>query len=70
MASLRRRARPLFQFVDDLLDGDGSAEAYGIEETRRLADEAAARAQSRLDSIPADTSVLAEIVADLAARTA
>ena len=61
---------PLFQLVDDLLDGDGYAEAYGIEETRRLADEAAARAQGRLEAIPADTSVLAAIVTGLAARTA
>jgi geranylgeranyl diphosphate synthase, type II len=60
----------LFQIVDDLLDGDGYAEAYGADGARRLADEAAARAQARLDDIPADTSVLAEIVASLAARTA
>ncbi|MGZ8783478.1 MAG: hypothetical protein ACXWZB_08280, partial [Gaiellaceae bacterium] len=60
----------LFQIVDDLLDGDGYAEAHGVEETRRLADEAGARAQTRLDLIPADTSVLSAIVADLAARTA
>jgi geranylgeranyl diphosphate synthase, type II len=60
----------LFQIVDDLLDGDGYAEAYGADGARRLADEAAARAQARLDEIPADTSVLAEIVASLAARTA
>ena len=61
---------PLFQLVDDLLDGDGSAEAYGVDETRRLADEAAARARARLHAISADTAVLAEIVAGLAARTA
>jgi geranylgeranyl pyrophosphate synthase len=60
----------LFQIVDDLLDGDGYAERHGQEETRRLADESAARAQARLDEIPADTSVLAEIVSSLAARTA
>jgi geranylgeranyl diphosphate synthase, type II len=60
----------LFQIVDDLLDGDGYAEAYGADGARRLADEAAARAQARLDEIPADTTVLAEIVASLAARTA
>jgi geranylgeranyl diphosphate synthase, type II len=61
---------PLFQLVDDLLDGDGCVEAYGVEETRRLADAAAGRAQGRLEAIPADTSVLAEIVTGLAARTA
>jgi geranylgeranyl diphosphate synthase type II len=60
----------LFQIVDDLLDGDGYAEAYGADEARRLADQAAQRAHERLDAIPADTSVLAEIVASLAARTA
>lgn len=60
----------LFQLVDDLLDGDGYAEEHGVEETRRLADEAAARAQERLEAIAADTSMLAEIVAGLAARTA
>ena len=60
----------LFQIVDDLLDGDGYAELHGVEEARRLADEAAERAAQRLEAIPADTSVLAEIVASLAARTA
>jgi geranylgeranyl diphosphate synthase type II len=59
----------LFQIVDDLLDGDGYVDVFGIEEARRLADDAAIRAQARLDAIPADTSVLAEIVASLAART-
>jgi geranylgeranyl pyrophosphate synthase len=60
----------LFQAIDDVLDGDGYAAAHGVEEARRLADEAAGRAQARLDAIPADTTVLAEIVAGLAARTA
>ena len=60
----------LFQIVDDLLDGDGYVDVYGVEEARRLADAAAVRAQTRLDAIPADTSVLAEIVSSLAARTA
>ena len=59
----------LFQIVDDLLDGDGYVEVHGVEEARGLADAAAVRAQTRLDAIPADTSVLAEIVASLAART-
>jgi geranylgeranyl diphosphate synthase type II len=61
---------PLFQLVDDLLDGDGHVAAHGVAETRRLADEAAERARARLAAIAADTSVLAEIVAGLAARTA
>ena len=60
----------LFQVVDDLLDGDGYAAAHGVEAARRLADEAAGRAHDRLEAIPADTTVLAEIVAGLAARTA
>ena len=59
----------LFQAIDDVLDGDGYVAAHGEQEARRLADEAAARAQKRLEAIPADTSVLAEIVAGLAART-
>jgi hypothetical protein len=34
-----------------------------------LADEAAERAPGRLEEVPADTAVLAEIVSGLAART-
>ena len=60
----------LFQIVDDVLDGDGFAERHGVERARGLADEAATRAQERLEAIPADTSVLAELVAGLASRTA
>jgi geranylgeranyl diphosphate synthase type II len=60
----------LFQIVDDLLDGDGYVEAVGPDEARRLADGAAVRARSRLADVPADTSVLGEIVDGLAARTA
>jgi len=59
----------LFQIVDDILDGDGYARSHGTEGARALADAAAARAQVRLRAIPADTSVLSEIVAGLAART-
>jgi len=59
----------LFQIVDDVLDGDGFAERHGDDAARALADEEAARAQARLDAIPVDTSVLAEIVSSLAART-
>jgi len=59
----------LFQIVDDLLDGDGYVLEVGADGARRLADEAARRAQARLDEIDADTSVLADIVASLAART-
>jgi len=60
----------LFQIVDDVLDGDGFALEHGVEGARALGDEAAERAQERLEAIPADTSVLADLVAGLAARTA
>jgi geranylgeranyl diphosphate synthase type II len=60
----------LFQVVDDVLDGDGFVLTVGEDEARRLADEAAERAQARLAEIDADTAVLEEIVGDLAARTA
>jgi geranylgeranyl diphosphate synthase, type II len=59
----------LFQVVDDILDGDGYVLSHGEEGARRLADEAAGRAQARLAAIEADTSVLEEIVAGLATRT-
>ena len=60
----------LFQVVDDILDGDGYVAEVGEDGARRLADAAAERAQVRLAEIAgADTSVLAEIVAGLAART-
>src|SRR5438132_5402173 len=58
----------LFQIVDDILDGDGFVLTHGQDGARRLADEAAARAQARLAAIPVDTSVLAGIVSGLAAR--
>ena len=41
----------------------------GADGARALADETAERAQARLTEVPADTSVLAGIVAGLAART-
>jgi geranylgeranyl diphosphate synthase, type II len=59
----------LFQIVDDILDEDGYLLEHGPEGARALADQAAGRAQARLGEIPADTSVLAGIVAGLAART-
>jgi geranylgeranyl diphosphate synthase type II len=59
----------LFQVVDDILDGDGYVLEIGADAARRLADEATERAQARLAEIGADTSVLAEIVASLGART-
>ena len=59
----------LFQIVDDVLDGDGYVLEHGAERARELAEDAAERARGRLEAIPADTSVLAELVAGLAART-
>ena len=61
---------PLFQIVDDILDGDGASRTHGAEGARALADESAARARVRLDEIDAETAVLAEIVDGLAARQA
>jgi geranylgeranyl diphosphate synthase type II len=60
----------LFQVVDDVLDGDGYALRLGADGARSLAVDCAARARDRLGAIPADTSVLAEIVDALAVRTA
>ena len=59
----------LFQIVDDILDGDGYVLVHGADGARALADEAAARARSRLADVPADTSVLEDIVDGLATRT-
>jgi geranylgeranyl diphosphate synthase, type II len=59
----------LFQIVDDLLDGDGYVLTHGADGARALADQAAARALARLAEVPADTSVLEDIVDGLATRT-
>ena len=59
----------LFQIVDDVLDEDGYYLLHGEDGARELASEAAGRAHERLAAIDADTSVLAEIVTDLAVRT-
>ena len=59
----------LFQIVDDILDEDGFVLERGAEGARALADQTAERAQASLLELPADTSVLAGIVAGLAART-
>jgi geranylgeranyl diphosphate synthase, type II len=59
----------LFQIVDDVLDEDGYFAIHGAEGARALAMDAAARAHERLEEIDADTSVLGEIVTDLAVRT-
>ena len=60
----------VFQIVDDVLDGDGYAERLGADEARALVQDAAGRAYAALDAIPADTSVLREIVESLVVRTA
>ncbi len=60
---------PLFQVVDDLLDGDGIVERVGVERARALADEAAERTRAALDAVAGDTSVLRELVDGLAVRT-
>ena len=59
----------LFQVVDDILDEDGFAVRLGRDGARRLADDAAKRARKWLASISADTSVLRELVDELAVRT-
>jgi geranylgeranyl diphosphate synthase, type II len=43
---------------------------YGLERARKLADEARARVNERLDALPADTSVLAELVFAIRERRA
>ena len=60
----------LFQVVDDILDGDGYAARLGVEAARDVARAAAERATAALAAIPADTSMLAEIVEGLVTRTA
>ena len=60
----------LFQVVDDLLDGDGFVVELGVEGARALADERAARVQALLTELDADTSVLSELTASVATRTA
>jgi geranylgeranyl diphosphate synthase type II len=61
---------PLFQIVDDVLDGDGYAAQLGDAAARGLAAQAAGRAAERLAAIDADTSVLRLLVDQLATRTA
>jgi geranylgeranyl pyrophosphate synthase len=60
----------LFQVVDDVLDGDGYAEAIGEDGARRLAGDVADRARARLEEVDGETEVLRSIVDDLAVRTA
>ena len=60
----------LYQVVDDVLDGDGLAAELGSEQAHSLADEIEGRARGRLDEIPANTSLLAELLAGLRRRIA
>ena len=60
----------LFQIVDDILDGDGYAARLGPEAAREIAVTAAERSRAALDAVPADTSVLGEILEGLSTRTA
>ncbi len=60
----------LFQVVDDILDADGYVLAEGVDAARARADRSASRALALLLEIPADTSVLSEVVSGLAVRTA
>lgn len=58
----------LYQVVDDLLDGDGLVRERGRPATLELATAKEALARAKLDAIDADTSVLAGLVDELAAR--
>ncbi|HEU4943326.1 MAG TPA: polyprenyl synthetase family protein, partial [Gaiellaceae bacterium] len=58
----------LYQSVDDLLDADGLVIQRGRQATLELADATEDRARASLDEIDADTSVLAELLAELGAR--
>lgn len=60
----------LFQAIDDVIDGDGYATELGEEGAREVAVAAARRAHERLHVVDADTSVLAELVDELAVRRA
>jgi len=59
----------LFQIVDDILDSDGYVLSEGEEGARALANRAGERALAMLLEIPADTSILSDIVTGLAVRT-
>jgi geranylgeranyl pyrophosphate synthase len=60
----------LYQVVDDVLDQDGLAEQLGIDGAHALTDEIEQRARARLAEIPADTSLLDELVSGLKKRAA
>jgi geranylgeranyl diphosphate synthase, type II len=58
----------LYQVVDDVLDGDGLVAELGREQAHGLADEVEARARAALAEIPADTSLLDELLSGLKSR--
>ncbi|HET8653449.1 MAG TPA: polyprenyl synthetase family protein [Gaiellaceae bacterium] len=58
----------LYQVVDDLLDDDGLVLERGRDATLDLARETEESARSSLDAIDTDTSVLADLLAELSAR--
>jgi geranylgeranyl diphosphate synthase type II len=60
----------LFQVADDIIDGDGFVTERGIDGARTLADEVSAHTRARLAELEADTAVLAELAASVAARAA
>ena len=60
----------LYQVVDDVLDEDGLATQLGSDGVEELANEIEERARARLAEIPADTSLLDELVSGLKRRAA
>lgn len=60
----------LYQVVDDVLDGDGVAAELGSDGAHGFVDELVARARVQLDAIPADTSLLDELLSGLKRRAA
>jgi geranylgeranyl diphosphate synthase, type II len=58
----------LYQVVDDLIDRNGLVDELGPERVRALASQTEESARARLLELPADTSVLAELVDQLSAR--
>ena len=60
----------LYQVVDDLLDDDGFVQELGRDGTLALAAKTEDSARARLLELPADTSVLEELVDELVARAA
>jgi hypothetical protein len=53
-----------------VLDDDGLAAQLGVGGARELADEIESQARARLAEIPADTSLLEELVSGLKRRAA